>query len=459
MKRTYDASAWKRAEAYIYDIPKFTKKNTLENTNVIIRQLGNPGMDKKIIHVAGTNGKGSVCNYLSELLKTQGYRVGMFTSPHLISMNERIRISGEKISKEKFLGAYERLREFLDKKKMEDGMIEKKDKLTEESEAADNEGKVSFYHPTFFEFLFLIGMLIFEEEQVDVIILETGLGGRLDATNIVSKPWLTIITEIGLDHMQYLGETKEQIASEKAGIIKEGVPVVFAERQEETTQVIVEKAQKLGCDIYPVGTDDTKLQKLRNKSIDFSFKSSYYDYVIFSLSTPALYQIENAAIALRAFEVLSDCPWDIDKAGNALKNAKWEGRMEEISDHVYVDGAHNADGIEAFLKTVGQMSTSGKKTLVFSVVDDKAYEEMIDSIVGATLFDRFLVVHMPQERCVEIEKLKEIFGQYQDIDVSFAQGIREALEESVFKKEEDEYIYIAGSLYLVGFVKEALGRK
>lgn len=442
MKKTYDASAWKHAEAYIYDIPKFTKKNTLENTKEIIKQLGNPGMDKKVIHVAGTNGKGSVCNYLSELLMSQGYKVGMFTSPHLISMNERIRINGEVIEKERFLYAYDRFREFLDNKKMSNVMEER-----------------AFCHPTFFEFLFLMAMMIFEEECVEVIILETGLGGRLDATNIVGKPWLTIITEIGLDHMQYLGETKAQIASEKAGIIKEGVPVVFVDRLEETTKVIVEKAQKLGCDIYPVRTDDTKLKKIKNKSIDFSFKSSYYGYVVFSLSTPAVYQIENASIALRAYEVLKDGCFDLEQTKEVLKNAKWEGRMEEVSKHVYVDGAHNADGIEAFVKTVSQMPTSGKRSLVFSVVDDKAYEEMVDSIVEAAIFERFIVVHMPQERCVDMEKLKEIFGKYQDIDVRFVQGIEEALKESVLKKEEDEYIYIAGSLYLVGFVKEALGRK
>lgn len=435
MQDLYDASAWKRAEAYIYDIPKFTKKNTLANTEKLLEKLGNPGVNKKIIHVAGTNGKGSVCNYLNALLQTDGYRVGMFTSPHLITMNERIRINNDIISKKRFLKAFYELKQFL-----------------EETESAECS------HPTFFEFLFLLAMKVFEEEKVDVIILETGLGGRLDATNVIGKPWLTIITEIGLDHMQYLGDTKALIAEEKAGIIKENVPVVVLNKSQDATEVIVRKAKKAGAPCYLVEKEDGKFLKLRNKSIDFSYKSSYYDYITFSLSTLALYQVENAALALKAYEILKAGEWNLPLIKEALFQADWEGRMEEVLPNVYVDGAHNADGIKAFLETVEHMPKEGKRTLLFSVVDDKAYEEMVDTIVSSALFDCFTVIHMPEERCVTMEKLEEIFAKYPSIDVSFAEGIEEGLKGSVLKREENESVYIAGSLYLVGFVKDALGR-
>jgi len=446
---------WEKAETFINDIPRFTKKNTLQNTRGWYESLGCPGSSAKVIHVAGTNGKGSVCNYLGHLLTADGLKVGMFTSPHLISMNERIMINGEIIDKTCFLKAYDRMRESIDN---EMGIVNLNRK-DDQNKRPDRYDDVRLFHPTFFEFLFLLAMLVFEEKKVEVIILETGLGGRLDATNIFHEPWLTIITEIGLDHMMYLGDTISQMAGEKAGIIKPGVPVVFADRCRETTDVILQRARELQAPYYAVGPEDGIIQKIRNKSIDFSYKSSYYDYVTFTLPTKALYQVENAALALRGYELLMGEAWDTQKAGEVLAVTNWAGRMEEIRSDVYVDGAHNEDGIRAFLETVCRMKDDKKNTLVFSAVQDKAYEKMIDSVVQAGIFDRFVVVHMPQERSVSQSELQRIFGKYENLEVFFAESIDAALTASVGQKKMDERVYIAGSLYLVGYVLAALGRK
>ncbi|MBO6015449.1 MAG: bifunctional folylpolyglutamate synthase/dihydrofolate synthase [Lachnospiraceae bacterium] len=430
---------WEKAEEFINGIPRFTQKNTLENTKGWYQKLGCPGAKARIIHVAGTNGKGSVCNYLCHLLMAEGMHVGMFTSPHLIRMNERVSIDARSVDETSFLNAYERMRDVIG------------------STLSSENG--SLQHPTFFEFLFLLAMLVFEEEKAEVIILETGLGGRLDATNIFDRPWMTVITQIGLDHMMYLGETKEQIAGEKAGIIKPGVRLVYADRTEETSRVIKERAAALHAPASPVGEKDVRIEKIKNKSIDFSYKSRYYDYIIFTLPTNALYQAENAALALRANELLMGEAWDIEKCRNVLHTTTWAGRMEEILPDVYVDGAHNEDGIQAFLNSVCRMRDQKRNTLVFSVVRDKACDEMVHSIVKAGVFDRFVVVHMPQERGASQQQLQEIFGAYENLDVLFADTLDDAIETAVRQKKENERVYIAGSLYLVGYVLAILGRK
>lgn len=434
--------AFEKMEKEIYDIPKFTKKNSLDNTRKWLEKLGNPAMKKKVIHVAGTNGKGSVCNYLNAFLMADGYSVGMFTSPHLVTMNERVRVNGSVVDKNCFLQAYYEVK-----------------KVVADELAIGNQKENGLAHPTFFEILFLLSMVVFEQQKVDVVILETGLGGRLDATNVISKPWLTIITEIGMDHMQYLGDTKRKIAAEKAGIIKSGVPVVYADRESECTEVIENQAKKMQSISYPVSREDYIHQNLRNKSIDFSYKSSYYGYVKLHLPTTALYQMENASLALRAYEVLTQGNWNVEQVRETLKSVQWEGRMEEILPDVYVDGAHNEDGIRAFLETVKQDKQEKKRVLVFSVVQDKAYEEMIGALIDTGLFQRYIVVHMPEERCASKEQLQKIFGRYKDVDVFYADTVEEGLNVSVGRKTEDEIIYIAGSLYLVGFVKAILGRK
>ena len=211
---------YEEAVKYISDIPKFTKKNSLEHTKKFLLELNIDVNKMKVIHVAGTNGKGSVCAIISNVLVECKKRTGLFVSPHLVEMNERIRINNEQIDNEEFTNAFNRVKY-----------------------AADRMCERGYSHPTFFEFLFLMGMWEFNKENVEYAVLETGLGGRLDATNSIDNPYLTIITSIGMDHMEYLGDTIDKIAGEKAGIIKTGVPVIYWGQDEKVSGVIEEKGR------------------------------------------------------------------------------------------------------------------------------------------------------------------------------------------------------------------------
>lgn len=192
------------------------------------------------------------------------------------------------------------------------------------------------------------------------------MGGRLDATNVIEKPLVTVITRIGLDHTEYLGNTKAEIAGEKAGIIKKGVPVVFWEQEEEVNEVIVKKAREMSAEVIPVSEKQVVLFKFKNKSVDFSMRSGYYEYIRASLSTRAVYQKENAALAVCALEVLSrSCPVTRQQVENGLSQAKWEGRMEEVLPGVFIDGAHNEDVCRLSWKASGRTAAVGKGICCF----------------------------------------------------------------------------------------------
>ena len=238
-------STFEQAEAYLYDMPRFTSKNTLEDTKAFLKRLGSPDRGMRIIHVAGTNGKGSVCAYLRCILEEAGYTAAVFTSPHLVDIRERFFIGGRMIEKETFLWAFLSVYNELDWEALEKG---------------------AGYHPTFFEYLFFMAMLAFSREKPDFCILETGLGGRLDATNAVDEKELSVITRIGLDHVEYLGNTIEAIAGEKAGILKKGTPVVFSDTVGEASLVLQSRAAQLGIQAYPVTKNDYAFLKIKNKT-------------------------------------------------------------------------------------------------------------------------------------------------------------------------------------------------
>ena len=426
---------FKEAEEYILGIPKFTKKNTMEDSNLFYQYLGRPGNQKKIIHVAGTNGKGSVCAFLNQILVESGYRVGMFTSPHLVSMKERIRIDSAIITEEMFYNTacivMEQVAAFNDK----------------------NEGTKSDYHPTFFELIFFITMVIFQKSGVEFIILETGLGGRYDATNLISSPAICVITKIGMDHMEYLGDTIDKIASEKAGIIKESCPVVFYSGSDIVKNVIEKRASHLHAPLHDVRPQDISLYKFRDKSIDFYFNSRYYGYVTLSISGSALYQMQNAALAVETIGLLDgEKRISIQKIIQAVSHMKWDGRMEEILPDVYLDGAHNEDGIDAFLETV-QAGGNKHNLLLFSVVKDKDYSTMIHKLVEKDLFETIVITVIPGNRGLSLKQMEKTFKQYTDKQVIQYNDPMEAFRRCVERKEKEGKMYVVGSLYLVGLVK------
>lgn len=428
---------YEEACEYILDIPKFAGKHTLADTKELLGRLTGSRIESKIIHVAGTNGKGSVCAYLQSILRTAGFHVGMFISPHLETMRERILYDGEMIPQESFVKAFELVREESDRQKEK--------------------------HPSFFEFLFLMGMCYFKEKEPDYIILETGLGGRLDATNCIAKPKLCVITEIGFDHMQYLGNTLVEIAGEKAGIIKPGTPVVYLDKREETSRVIEQTAAGLETPAIAVKKSQIGRPVMRKKSIDFSFSNGYYRYDNLILRTTAAYQTENASVALVAARSLKEERIVDEAIRKGLYDAFWPGRMEEILPRVFLDGAHNEDGIEAFLTSVSAANTeqekaAGKRLLLFGVVADKQYDKMIGRIAASQLFSHIAVTVLASDRSASIDKLKVAWAQYKTADCSFHESAEEAFHYIQSIQKEADTIYIAGSLYLVGQIKTLVRR-
>ncbi len=415
---------------YIYNIPKLSRKCSLDNTREMLKRIGNPEKESRIIHVAGTNGKGSVCAYLNGILQAAGYTTGLFTSPHLIRMNERIKINGQDVSDDTFTIAY--------------------NKILSVSKAMVVDG---FSHPSFFEFLFGMAMYVFGLNKVDYIILETGLGGRLDATNAVEKPELSVITSIGLDHTELLGDTYEKIAAEKAGIIKSGVPVIFMEKREDVTNVIINKAKEAGSRTVRISKDDISDIVKKDKSIDFSFHNGYYDKEIFSVKTGGVYQAENAALAVSAANELGITDAEVIRKG--LNKVVWTGRMQEIDNNMILDGAHNDDGIERFLESVEIDGFDGDRYLLFSAVKDKHYDTMIQKLCESGLFKGFILVPLTDERGLDTDTLFQVFRQFTDAVIPM-RNISQGIFEACMLRDGGARIYMAGSLYLAG---EILGMR
>ncbi len=429
---------YQQTQEYLLNIPRFTSKNEPEKTKAFLEQIGDFSKRIPTVHVAGTNGKGSVCAYLRAGLEANGLKVGLFTSPHLVSMRERFMIGEEMISEREFANVFNYVGTLLEDMHRMEGF--------------------STYHPTFFEYLFFMACVWFKEKNVDVVVLETGLGGRLDATNSISSPKVCVITEIGLDHCEYLGNTKELIAAEKAGIIKPGVPVVHWSKNQPFDGVILDKARELGSSAVFVSEENIKNLETFSAGIDFSLKSSYDECVKFSLNTSALYQVENAAVSFETLMLLSNTlttPLDISKCISGFSNMKWPGRMEKIYPDLYIDGGHNEDGIEAFLKSVS-CDGCGTRCLLYSAVSDKNIEKVAGLIKESGLFEKIILCKLDSYRAADMERISSAFSGagniecYDTVNQGFSQLVKEA--------ESGVRCYAVGSLYLVGEIKALLLR-
>lgn len=435
-KKEPETFTYEEAAAYIEEIPKFTKKHTLEHTKTFLKRLGNPAVDRKIVHVAGTNGKGSVCAYLQAILMAEGKRTGFFTSPHLVSVNERIRVDNIQIDNETFLKVFRKVLKIV-RQMVEDGIE----------------------HPSYFEFLFGMGMTAFAETDVEYIILETGLGGRLDATNAIDNPALAIITSISLDHTAILGDTIEKIAGEKAGIIKPGVPVFFDGSSKKAAEVIKAKASELGVSCREVTKNAYEIQEVHRKYIAFSRRSAYDKDVIFQVPMCGCYQAMNAELALEASEyLLAGEEIHMDRWKEALAELHWEGRMERVGAHITVDGAHNPGAMEAFVESVKALDESerGEMVLLFSAVSDKKYDQMIEYLCENLDVKAYVVTQIEDERGVSAEELADVFRRYTDRPVYCKERLEDAVRTAMNERGETGEIYCLGSLYLVGMMKKLL---
>ena len=425
---------YREAVSYIEEIPKFTTKPGLDHTRRFLRELGHPEKSLRVIHVAGTNGKGSVCAYTESILRAAGFSAGLFTSPHLTRINERIQINREPVDDGQFLRAFQTVMETV-RRLQEEGVP----------------------HPTYFELLFLMALTVFREEKPDWCILETGMGGRLDMTNVVSRPAVTAITSIGLDHTEYLGDTIEKIASEKAGIIKPGVPVVFDGSRRKAADVIRKRAREMNAPARMITPDEVELISQDRSGIAFRFDQKTYQ-----INTAARYQMMNAALAavtaetaLREAAVNLSCAKRQEAVRSGLADASWPCRMEIFPEGVILDGAHNEDGIGAFIETAAHFHRSGAVTVLFAAVSDKNYKEMIRRIVREVQPEHVITTSVGGPRRVPAERLAKLFAGSGCRDVSAEESVEKAFRIA-YSKKEDGTLFCVGSLYLAGAVRGLL---
>ena len=401
-------------------------KHPPEHTRELLSRLGNPQEGIKIIHVAGTNGKGSVCAYLNAMLLAGGKKTGLFTSPHLVRINERFQINGEDVSDEQFLDAFLKV-----------------EKAAKEYEA-EGEG-----HPSYFETLFLMGMLIFKEAGVEYLVMETGLGGRLDATNVVEKPLACIITSISRDHTEYLGDTLEAIAGEKAGIISQPGPA----------SVIAAKAKEMGSPAWPMEPSFYEMKTQSREGITFTFAYPGGEKAELAIPYVAKYQMMNASLAFYTMHILQDVH-DIPKnvLAEGLSKIKWPCRMEMAAPGVIIDGAHNEDGIAQFVSTAGYFAKENEITILFTAVADKHYHEMIGEICEGIHPSHVVATQIDGSRVVPAEVLAEDFRKAGCTDVCAEPEIGAAYEKALGKKGSG-MLFCVGSLYLAGELKAYLAKR
>ena len=427
---------YEQAMEYIHAVQWAGHKPGLTRTRTLLAALGDPHKKLQFVHVAGTNGKGSVCAYLNAMLLAGGKKTGLFTSPHLVRINERFQINGEDVSDEQFLDAFLKV-----------------EKAAKEYEA-EGEG-----HPSYFETLFLMGMLIFKEAGVEYLVMETGLGGRLDATNVVEKPLACIITSISRDHTEYLGDTLEAIAGEKAGIIKAGVPVIYDASQPGPASVIAAKAKEMGSPAWPMEPSFYEMKTQSREGITFTFAYLGGEKAELAIPYVAKYQMMNASLAFYTMHILQDVH-DIPKnvLAEGLSKIKWPCRMEMAAPGVIIDGAHNEDGIAQFVSTAGYFAKENEITILFTAVADKHYHEMIGEICEGIHPSHVVATQIDGSRVVPAEVLAEDFRKAGCTDVCAEPEIGAAYEKALGKKGSG-MLFCVGSLYLAGELKAYLAKR
>lgn len=413
-------------ERELNEIPKFGAKASLSNLSAYLELANHPERNLRVIHIAGTNGKGSVSAYIDSILRQAGYTTALFTSPHLIKINERFRINFKECSDEELINVWCSVKDYMVK--------------------GEEKGLQSL---TFFEILFFMGMLIFSEKAIDYCILETGLGGRLDAT-VLSNPLLSVITSISYDHTEILGDTIEKIAAEKAGIIKEGIPVVAIDEENGAFSVIERTAKEKNAPVYGLKSQELTILKKCENTIDFSINSRYYKISNLKVKSYASYQVQNAALAVLAVKVLlPEVSQDVIREG--IVKMYWPGRMEEIAENVYVDGAHNPGAVHQIYNS---LTDSDKEwLLLFAVCSDKDYSEMI-RVLGRLPWKRIYITKIDSARGADTAAVKQCFKEETAGCPIYEYDNARTAFETALKDREYENLLCLGSLYLAGEIKD-----
>ncbi len=418
---------YEEALAYIHNVEWMGKKPGLHRMLWLLNKMGNPHRKLKFVHVAGTNGKGSTCAMISSVLREAGYKTGMFTSPYIHVFDERIQVNGQMISNEELIEIVEFVKGFIDE-------IEEK--------------------PTVFEIITLIGMEYFKRQQCDIVVLEVGIGGLLDSTNVIESKEAAVITSIGFDHTGMLGNTIEEIAAQKAGIIKENTDVIFWNRETKAAKVVEEVCEKTNSRLYV-----PDYEALKSVSLDLTGQTfDYKDYIKLRIPLLGSYQLENAAIALTAIEVLKQKGYGIEEKHiyEGLSKAGWIGRFELLSKEpvVIADGSHNPPGMKATAESLKTHFPDQKITFIIGVMADKELEKMTQYILP--LAKEFLTVTPDNPRAMKAEVLAEYLESHGCVKAESFETVEEACKEAVKRAGKTGVVCALGSLYLVDEISRAM---
>ncbi len=409
----------------MFNLRRFGIKLGLETIRQILFGLGNPQDEFRIIHIAGTNGKGSVAATLASILRACGHKTGLYTSPHLVRFNERIIIDGRPIDDGEVSNAYNAV------KRVHQGSRE----------------------PTFFECTTAMALHEFRRQSIDWAVVETGMGGRLDATNVV-QPALTIITNVSLEHKEYLGSTIRQIAAEKAGIIKPGTPVVTGVKQKEAVQVVANVAAANRAPLYRMGQD---FRVRRSSSGAFTYTGLQNKWTGLAISLIGRHQWGNTALALAGCDALSPEIGGLtqETVRKALLDTRWPGRLEVVKDHplTLLDGAHNLVAARTLAQYLKSNLAGRRITLVVGILDDKPYRSMLEALVPAC--QRVIVTQPRIQRALPAEILQAVVKKM-TAAVDVVPDVGRAVTAAVETSGPDDAVCVAGSLYVVGEAKAAL---
>lgn len=424
---------YQEALNYINESHKFGIRLGLDNMRNLLELLGNPQDKLNVIHVAGTNGKGSTCSFITSILKESGYKVGLYTSPFLETFTERIKINGENIPEEDVARIVT-----LIKEKIEQGDI----------------------YPTEFEIVTAMAFYYYCEQDVDFVALEVGLGGRYDATNIIKTSDVSVITSISLDHVGILGDTVEKIAYEKGGIIKENGTAIVYDQSDEAKDVIKDICKEKNAKYIEVKFDDINIKQsdIYSQVYDCSIMGKKYEDLEIKLIGD--HQVNNSILALSAIDFLKETKGlniteeDIRKG---LINTKWPGRIEKIMEKpiFIIDGAHNEDGARSLAKAIDKNFNGKKATLLIGMLEDKDIDGVLEILMP--YFNKVITTTPDNPRAIDSEKLKDKISKYVDNIVS-KPSIEEAVEYTLKNSSEDDIVISAGSLYMIGTVRTLVNK-
>ena len=424
MMKMKEGKFMQKVREWIVDRMKYKRKYGLERMRAVMSLLGNPQEDYPIIHVTGTNGKGSTIAMLSSLFVHHGQKVGAFVSPHLIDYTDRFLINGNVMSEEDF---------------------EIVGNLVQQAEAT----LIDEYEPlSFFEIMTAMALVYFSRKKVEIALLEVGIGGLLDTTNIIHST-MSVITSIGMDHEEMLGNTLEEIAIQKTGIFKQNQEVILGKLPTEALKVAEVVGKAYNCDIH---------QFEREFNIEpfedgFIFTNSDTRIHIPHLNLKGKYQLENAAVALECFlrfEKKFQLPIELSAIQESFQTVTWPGRMEVVhqSPTVILDGAHNIHALKRFVETVKQHGElEAQQTILFSALKRKHYKEMVDYLRKELPKARLVVTTF--EYAGAIEKT-----DYPSSEIEFVENAQQFIENYINKRSDQETLWITGSLYFISFIRK-----